>query len=80
MGGVIAFAIECYENGLITLKDTDGLAFRWGDGDIVVALAEKISRHDRFGRILADGVKVASERVGKGSEEFVLHGGGHRRP
>jgi len=80
MGGVIAFAIECYESGLITTQDTDGLDLKWGDADGIVALAEKIGRRDGFGFVLADGVKVASERIGKNSEQYAIHVGGHRLP
>ena len=80
MGGVIAFAIECFENGLISANDTDGLDLRWGDGDVVVNLAEKIARRDGIGRLLANGVKAAADQIGQGSEDFAIHVGGHRLP
>jgi len=80
MGGVIAFAIECYENGLISSNDTDGLELKWGEAKGLVALVEKIARGDDFGRILADGAKAASERIGGNSAEFAMHVGGHRLP
>ncbi len=78
MGSVMAFAIECFEKGIITLKDTDGLELKWSDGEGLVALAEKIVKRDKFGLILSDGVKAASQRIGKNSEEFAMHIGGHR--
>jgi aldehyde:ferredoxin oxidoreductase len=70
---VIGWAFECYEKGLITEKDTDGLELEWGNHDAVLALIEKLAHRDGFGGFLADGVRVASERFGKGSEEFAVH-------
>jgi aldehyde:ferredoxin oxidoreductase len=80
VGAVIAFAMECYENGLIKIEQTDGIDLAWGNGEGVVALTEKIGRRDGFGAILADGVRKAAERIGKGSETYAMHVGGHRLP
>jgi aldehyde:ferredoxin oxidoreductase len=80
VGGVVAFAMECYEKGLITSRDSDGIELKWGSGEAVVALTEKIARREGIGAILADGVKKASEKIGKGSEEWAMHIRGHRLP
>jgi len=72
-GGTVAFAIECYENGLITKEDTNGLELTWGNHKSIVALTEKIAYREGIGDILADGVRVASEKIGKGSEEYAMH-------
>ncbi len=80
VGGVIAFATECYENGLIDSGDTDGLELNWGNSAAVVALAEQIGRREGFGAVLADGCKLAAERIGRGSEEFAMHVGGRELP
>ena len=72
-GATVAFAIECYENGLITKEDTDGLEMTWGNHKSIVAMTEKLAYRDGFGDILADGVKVAAEKIGKGSEEYAMH-------
>ena len=72
-GGVIAFAIECYENGIITKDDTDGLEMTWGNHKSIVAMTEKLANREGFGDILADGVRVAAERIGKGSEAYAMH-------
>jgi aldehyde:ferredoxin oxidoreductase len=72
-GTAIAFAIECFENGIITGKDTDGVELRWGNHEAIVAMTEKLARREGFGDVLADGVKVASERIGKGSEQYAIH-------
>ena len=79
-GAVVAFAIECYENGLLTKEDTDGLELTWGDHEAIVALTEKIGLREGIGDLLADGVKVASEKIGKGSEEFAVHVHGQELP
>ncbi|MBI2851654.1 MAG: aldehyde ferredoxin oxidoreductase family protein [Chloroflexi bacterium] len=75
-GCTIAFAIECYENGLIDKSDTGGIELTWGNHRAIVAMTEKMARREGFGDILADGVKVAAEKVGKGAEQFAVHIGG----
>ncbi len=75
-GCAIALAIECYENGLITKKDTDGIELTWGNHRSIVAMTEKMAKREGFGDILADGVKVAAEKIGKGAEQYAVHIGG----
>jgi len=79
-GTTIAFAIECYENGLITSKDTDGIELTWGNDEAIVAMTEKLVKREGFGDVLADGVKAAAERIGKGAEEFAVHIHGQELP
>ena len=79
-GGTIAFAIECYENGILTKKDTDGLELTWGNHESIVALTEKIVKREGIGDILVNGSKKASEIIGKGSERFAMHIGGKELP
>lgn len=73
LGTVVAFAMECYEKGLLTIKDTDGLDLTWGNGEVIPALVEKIGRREGIGELLADGVKVAAEKIGGGAREFAMH-------
>ncbi len=75
-----AFAIECFENGLLTSKDTDGLQLTWGNSKAIVELVEKMIRREGIGDLLADGVRVAAEKIGKGSERFAIHAGGQEAP
>jgi aldehyde:ferredoxin oxidoreductase len=75
-GCVIAFALECYEHGIITRKDTDGIDLTWGNHRAIVAMTEKVARREGLGDILADGVKVAAEKIGKGAEKYAVHIGG----
>jgi len=72
-GSTIAFAIECYENGLINSNDTEGIELRWGNHDAIVAMTQKLVMREGFGDVLADGVKMAAEKIGKGAEEFAIH-------
>jgi aldehyde:ferredoxin oxidoreductase len=75
-GTTIAFAMECFEHGLITQADTDGLQLTWGNAQSMVLMAEKIARREGFGNILADGVRVAASRIGQSAEAFAVHIGG----
>jgi len=79
-GGTIAFAIECYENGLINKEDTGGVELRWGDGEAVLGVLDKMIKREGFGDILADGSRVAAEKIGNGSEEYAMHVGGQEIP
>ncbi|MGB9521266.1 MAG: aldehyde ferredoxin oxidoreductase family protein [Anaerolineales bacterium] len=72
-GGVIAWAMECYEKGIFSKKDTDGLDLKFGNTEAVFALIEKIARKEGIGALLAEGVKRASQKVGHGSEKFAIH-------
>ncbi len=73
VGNAIAFAIECYEKGLLGPEDTDGLDLRWGDPQAVFALIERIARREGIGDLLAEGVKVAAAKIGGGSEDWAIH-------
>jgi len=76
VGGTVAFAIECYERGILTKDDTDGLELEWGNTDAIVALIQKMVKREGIGDLLADGVKVAAEKIGKKSEQYAIHAGG----
>jgi aldehyde:ferredoxin oxidoreductase len=75
-GTIIAFAMECYENGIITKQDTGGIELNWGNHRALVAMTEKLVKREGLGDVLADGVMRAAERIGKGSEKFAVHAGG----
>jgi len=75
-GTIIAFAMECYEHGIISRKDADGIELTWGNHRAMIAMTEKLARREGFGGVLADGVKLAAERIGKGAGEFAVHIGG----
>lgn len=71
-GACIGWAMECYEKGLLTEKDTDGLELNFGNVQAVFKLIDKIARREGFGALLAEGVKKASHKVGKGSDRFAV--------
>jgi len=75
-GGVIGFAIECYENGVITKADTDGIELTWGNHRALVDMTWKMAKREGLGDALADGVKVAAKKIGKGAEQYAVHIGG----
>jgi aldehyde:ferredoxin oxidoreductase len=80
VGNLIAFAMECYEKGLIGKKDTDGLDLSWGNAGAIVSLTEKIVRRDGFGALLADGPRAAADRIGRGAEKWAMHVCGQALP
>lgn len=69
---IIAWAIECYENGILTKKDTDGIELKWGNGESIIKMIEKIAHRNGFGDILANGLYEASKIIGKGSCKFAM--------
>ncbi len=72
-GATIAFAMECYQRGIITKEDTEGLELVWGNAKAMLALLEKMGKREGIGAIFADGSAKAAERLGKGSEEWAVH-------
>jgi len=72
-GTTIAMAIECYEKGILTKEDTGGVELTWGNSEAIVEITEKIARRKGFGMVLAEGVKRASEIIGKGAERYAMH-------
>ena len=79
-GGLIAFAIECYENKLLTSKDTDGLELTWRNHASIVAMTEQIAKGKGFGKILAAGVESAVRHIGKQSKRYAMHIAGEILP
>ncbi len=71
-GVTIAFAMECYEKGLIG-RDDVGLELRWGDSDVILELIRRIGEREGFGNILAEGTRIASERIGGSAKELAMH-------
>jgi aldehyde:ferredoxin oxidoreductase len=72
-GAVIAFAMECFEEGILTEEESGGRSLRFGDADAMLWLIEEIAHRRGIGKILSNGVKKAAELIGKGSEKFSFH-------
>lgn len=69
----IAWALEACEKGLLGKADLDGIEPRWGDGEAVLALTEKMGKGEGCGAWLAEGVAAAAKHVGRGTEDFAVH-------
>jgi len=72
-GAAIAFAMECYEKGVLTKEDLGGITLSWGDSEAVVKMTETIGRREGIGRLLGEGVRFAADRLGGGAERFATH-------
>jgi len=79
-GATMAFTIECYERGVISKADTDGIEMTWGNHKSIVAMTEKMVKREGFGDVLADGVKVAAEKIGGDAVKYAMHIGGQEIP
>lgn len=72
-GNLIAFAMECFEKGILTERDADGLQFGYGNTEAMLKLIELIGKREGLGDILADGIHQAAKKIGKGAEDFAVH-------
>jgi len=72
-GGVIGFAMEAYERGLISKKDTGGIELKWGDGKAAIEMIKKIKEEKDIGKLLGERVKKAALKIGKNAIEFAIH-------
>ena len=72
-GTTIAFAMECFEKGIITTQDTGGIQLEFGNAEAMMKTVEMIGKREGFGDLLAEGVKTAAEKIGKGSEKYAMH-------
>ena len=79
-GAIIAFAMECYENGILKKEEVGGIDLSWGNPDALPELVRMISLREGIGDMLAEGVKITSERLGRGSEKYAIHGKGLEAP
>ena len=70
-GATIAWAMECYEKGILTVEDTDGVKLQFSDGDAVVQMLERIAYRQGIGDLLAEGSERAAKKVADGSEAFL---------
>ncbi|MFX1321406.1 MAG: aldehyde ferredoxin oxidoreductase family protein [Promethearchaeota archaeon] len=71
-GGLIAWAMELYEKGILTENMTDGLKLEWGNEEVVFELIRKITQREGFGNVLADGFENAIAKIGKESEFYAI--------
>ena len=72
-GVIVGFAMDCYEKGILTEKDFDGIDARFGNHEALVKIIEKMGKREGIGDILAEGVKTAGEKIGRGAEKLAQH-------
>ncbi|MBZ4688597.1 MAG: Aldehyde ferredoxin oxidoreductase [Clostridiales bacterium] len=72
-GGIIAYAMECYENGILTEEDCDGLDLSWGNYHAIIELIHKIANREGFGNVLAHGFREAVKQIGEESAKYAIH-------
>lgn len=79
-GATIAFAMECFQRGLLTEKDTGGLQLTFGNAEAMLRAIEMICRREGFGDTLAEGSARAAQKIGKGAEKYAMHVKGAELP
>jgi len=72
-GCAIAFAMECFEKGLLTTKDTDGIELRFGNDEAMLKVIDLIAKRQGIGNLLAEGTARMAKKIGRGSEAFAVH-------
>ena len=79
-GATVAWAMECFDRGILTPEDTGGLDLRFGDEDALIACLNMIGERRGLGDLLADGSRAASQVVGRGSADWAMHVKGLEMP
>ena len=79
-GVTISFAMECFEQGILTTDDTGGMDLSFGNAESMVKMVELIGEKHGLGALLAEGTKRAAEKIGKGAEEFAVNVKGQEVP
>ena len=72
LGGTISWAMEAWDEGLLTTEDTGGVDLSWGNHETVVKLTKMIALREGFGDVLAEGSARAAQKIGRGTEKFVM--------
>jgi len=79
-GVIIAWAMECFERGLLTVEDTGGLLLNFGNAEAMTRLVEQIARRQAFGDLLAEGCQGAAQQIGRGTEKYAMQIKGQEIP
>lgn len=72
-GNAVAFAMQLWEEGIITAEDTGGLELAWGDATVMEALVRQMAAGEGFGAVLGQGVREAARLIGRGAEKYAYH-------
>jgi aldehyde:ferredoxin oxidoreductase len=76
MSGIIAYAMEIFQKGILTETDTGGLKLEWGDADAILALIEMTAKRQGIGDVFANGMKKTAEIIGRGTGKYMMHAKG----
>jgi aldehyde:ferredoxin oxidoreductase len=79
-GSVIAFAMECYENGIISKEDTKGLELKFGNSEVIPEIIRMIAYKEGIGKLLAEGTRRAAKELGREAEFFAMESKGLELP
>ena len=72
-GVIVGFAMDCYENGILTKKDLGGIEANFGSSEALIQLLELMGKREGIGDVLADGVRAAAKKIGKGADKLAQH-------
>jgi len=73
IGGIVGFAMDLYEHGLVSKEELGGLELNFGNHEAMIEMIKRISLREGFGDVLAEGVKLAAERIGKDAPNYAVH-------
>ncbi|HEY9076678.1 MAG TPA: aldehyde ferredoxin oxidoreductase family protein [Anaerolineaceae bacterium] len=79
-GATIAFAMECFENGLLTLEETGGIDLRFGNAEAMIAVLDQIVARQGLGDLLAEGSERAAQKIGRNASEYLITSKGQEAP
>ena len=79
-GNSIAFAMECFEKGILTKKDTGGIELKFGNAEAMMTMVEMIAKREGLGDMLGEGTKRAAEKIGHGAAEYAMQIKGQELP
>lgn len=80
VGATIAWAMECFERGILTSEDTGGMDLRFGSGEDLLECIRHIAHREGIGSLLAEGSLKASRKIGQGSEAWAMQVKGLEMP
>jgi aldehyde:ferredoxin oxidoreductase len=73
VGVTVGFAMDCHEKGILSHSELDGVDAHFGNAEALISIIDKIGKREGIGDVLADGVKAAAQKIGKGSEQLAQH-------
>ena len=72
-GVIVGFAMDCYENGILSQEELDGIDAHFGNSEALIQILDKMGKREGIGDILAEGVRIAAQKIGKGAQNLAQH-------